>query len=214
MKRYFLDAALLLFFLLTMSFHFLPRILHEVFGLIMFAVVIWHLIINRRWFTSLSKSKLSRKKIFFVLINFSTLIIFMLVLVTGIFMSNYIFNDVIPLEIRRNMTIHQLHVSLPYILMILISLHIGLHWHELWQRFTHFTGLKIYKAIRYIFLIMIICSGIYGSFLNRVGDRILMKHIFATPATELSLGIFLLLFLSTMAIYVAIIFWINKKYLR
>lgn len=204
-KRKFLDAALPVIFLLTMSFYFLPRILHEIFGLAMAAGVIVHVFINRRRFFSMFKGKLTAKKIFSNAVNLFLIGIFITILITGICMSNYIFHDFISMELRRNMTFHQLHVALPYAMMILIGFHIGLHWRELsrWKD-GEMERWKVFLAA------VIIGAGIYGSFLNRVGDRILMKHIFATPATELSLPIFLLVILSTILLY-AVIFIIAEK---
>ena len=218
MKKYFLDATLLTAFLLVMSFHFLPRILHEVLGVVMLAAVILHFVLNRRWFFNFYRGKLSARKIFSTLINFSMLAIFAVIFVSGVCMSNYIFNDFVSLELRRNFTLHQLHVSLPYILMILIGLHIGLHWREIWNRFLNFmkwqkNSLRL-KVGCYISIFATVCLGVYGAFLNRVGDRILMKHIFATPATELSFAEFAILFLATMSIYSIAIYFIDKKFFK
>ena len=206
-KRKFLDAALIILFLLTMSFYFLSRILHEILGLIMAAGVVVHVFINRRRFFSSFKGKLSARKIFSNAINLFLIANFLTVLITGIFLSNYIFHDFIPLEFRRNMIFHQLHVALPYSMMILIGLHIGLHWKELREKFLRFMKNSLLEKI---LAALIICAGIYGSFLNRVGDRILMKHIFATPATELSLPIFLLILLSTTLLYAVLIVLAEK----
>jgi len=216
MKKYFLDATLLTAFLLVMSFHFLPRILHEVLGVVMFAAVIFHFVLNRRWLFNFYRGKLSARKIISALINFSMLATFAVIFASGVCMSNYIFNDFVSLELHRNFTLHQLHVSLPYILMILIGLHIGLHWREIWNRFLNFmkwqkNSLRL-KVGCYISIFVTICLGIYGAFLNRVGDRILMKHIFATPATELSFAEFAILFLATMSIYSIAIYFIDKKF--
>ena len=94
------------------------------------------------------------------------------------------------------MFFHQLHVALPYLMMILIGLHIGLD-----GKLVRWKGEKW----KIILAAVIIFAGVYGSFLNRVGDRILMKHIFATPATELPLPIFLLLLLSTILFYAVLV---------
>lgn len=206
-KKKFLDVALLIIFLLTMSFYFLPRILHEIFGLIMATAVFAHVFINRRRFFSMFKGSLSAKKIFSNAVNIFLIGIFITILITGVCMSNYIFHDFIPMELRRNMTFHQLHVALPYVMMILIGLHIGLHWRELREKFLRFIKNSLAEKI---LAAVIIGAGVYGSFLNQVGDRILMKHIFATPATELSLPIFLLVLLSTTLLY-AVIFIIAEK---
>ncbi len=218
MGRYFLDAALLIIFLLAMSFHFLPRNFHEFLGIAMLAAAICHLILNRRWLFNFYRGKWSLRKIFLTLINFSMLATFAIIFFTGVCMSNYIFSDFISSEVRRNLTLHQLHVSLPYIFMILLGLHIGLHWRELWNKFLNFMKWKK-NSLRYkigcrISLAAIIFLGIYGAILNRVGDRILMENIFATPATELSWTNFLILFLSAMGIYSIAIYFIDKKFFR
>lgn len=202
MNRKILDATIFILFLLVMSFHFLPRILHEIFGIILAATVMIHFFVNRRQFFYSLQTKKSARKIFSILIIFFMTITFLTILVTGIFTSNYVFCDVIPLEFRRNFFVHQLHVSLPYVFIIFLGCHIGLHWREL---------IKIKNSLlQKIFIVGIICTGIYGSFLNRVGDRILMKHIFATPATELSWGEFLILFVASVGIYSVIIFLLDE----
>lgn len=206
MNRKILDAALFILFLLVMSFHFLPRILHEVFGIIMAAAVCVHTFINRRQFFYSLRGKKSARKIFSAIITFPMPIIFLIILVSGVCMSNYLFRDFIPFETRRNMFIHQLHVSLPYVLMIFLGCHIGMHWREL---------IRIKNSLlQKIFMAIIICVGIYGSFLNRVGDRILMKHIFATPATELSWAAFLILLIASLGIYAVIIFLLDEFFKR
>lgn len=203
MNRKFLNTMLFSLFLLVMSFHFLPRMCHEIIGLIMTAATAFHIYINRQKVSYLVRGKISARKIFSALVIFSTIIIFVIVLITGICISNHLFRDIIPLVVRRNMLIHQLHVSMPYIFMILIGCHIGLHWREIFKIKN--------TAIRKIFMIAILCLGIYGSFLNHIGDRIMMKHIFATPATELSLILFLAILFSTTVIYAVIVFALDEK---
>ncbi len=57
MKRFLLDMGLLVLILSVMGFHFFPQVLHEVIGLILLAVVVWHLLLNRRWFASFLRGK-------------------------------------------------------------------------------------------------------------------------------------------------------------
>lgn len=208
MKRYFLNLTLLIIFLLVMSFHFLPRILHEIFGVVMFLPACWHLFLNRRWLANFYRGKFSRRKIILTLINFSTLATFAIIFVTGVFASNHLFSDFVSPELHRNITIRQLHTSFAYVLMILLGLHIGLHWREIFKLKVKSGKLKIILAA------VTICLGIYGAFLNQVGDRILMKHIFATAATELPLPAFWILFLATMAVYSITMYFIDKKFLK
>lgn len=209
MKRKLLNVFLFIIFLLVMSFHFLPRIWHEIFGIMMTAAVAAHLFINRRQFFYSLRGKKTARKIFSLLINFLMPIIFLIIMVTGIFISNYLFHDLIPLEIRRNFFMHQLHVSLPYVLMIFVGCHLGLHWREIKGKFFSFMTNSL---VNKILAVLIVCTGIYGSFMDQVGDRILMKHIFATPATDFPFPIFLVLTFAIIGMYAVITFYIDETF--
>ena len=200
-----LDAILFALFVAELSFQILPKLLHEILGVIMFALIIFHVVINRRRFFSLIK-KMTPRKFFSTTTNLLLTICAGATLITGVCMSNYLFVDTVSGELRRNMTIHQLHVAAPYVMLILIGVHIGLHWRELWQRF--------FKRFRIFFkaaAVVLSACGVAGFFLNRVGDRILMKHIFGTPATELPAAIFILLIIGGVIFYALITFLLDEK---
>lgn len=80
--------------------------------------------------------------------------------------------------------VHQLHISTPYLMLVLAGLHVGLLWQGIWHRLMSWTGWNkeatLYKAICFGGTSLVVAGGMYASFLNRVGDRLLMKHIFAT----------------------------------
>lgn len=208
MKNLLLDAILFALFVAELSFQILPKILHEILGVAMFALIIFHVAINRRRLVSLIK-KMTPRKFFSTTLNLLLTICAGATLITGVCMSNYLFVDAVSGELRRNMTIHQLHVAAPYVMLILIGVHIGLHWRELWQRFFKRFGI-IFKVAAGI----LSAVGVAGFFLNRVGDRILMKHIFGTPATELPAAVFILLIIGGIIFYALITFLFDEKIFR
>ena len=208
MKNLLLDAILFALFVAELSFQILPKILHEILGVAMFALIICHVAINRRRLVSLIK-KMTPRKFFSTTLNLLLTICAGATLITGVCMSNYLFVDAVSGELRRNMTIHQLHVAAPYIMLILIGVHIGLHWRELWQRFFKRFGI-IFKVAA----VVLSACGVAGFFLNRVGDRILMKHIFGTPATELPAAVFILLIIGGIIFYALITFLLDEKIFR
>lgn len=208
MKNLLLDAILFALFVAELSFQILPKILHEILGVAMFALIIFHVAINRRRLVSLIK-KMTPRKFFSTTLNLLLTICAGATLITGVCMSNYLFVDAVSGELRRNMTIHQLHVAAPYVMLILIGVHIGLHWRELWQRFFKRFGI-IFKVAAGI----LSAAGVAGFFLNRVGDRILMKHIFGTPATELPAAVFILLIIGGIIFYALITFLFDEKIFR
>ena len=162
--RMTVTALLPLLFLPIMCFHYVPKVLHEVLG------ILWLLVV-------------------------------LLVMVgAGSGISNHLFKEIMPLDIQRSILIHQLHVSLPYALLILMGLHWGLHfkgWRERWH-----LPWPASKRVKAVLALLVTAGGIYGSFLDRVGDRLLMKHIFATPATGEPAIVYVGLLLAIWGMYV------------
>ena len=52
--------------------------------------------------------------------------------------------------------------------------------------------------------VAIFIFGVAGSFLHRIGDRLLMKHIFGTAATKLPSPAFLLVLVAIFGLYAII----------
>ncbi len=205
MKRIFLDILLLILFLAVMDFHALPKLLHEVLGVLFPLAVFLHLFLNRRWISALPSGKWTVRRCMSVSVNFLLIVCFLLVTVTGICLSNHLFKDMIPLVLQRNITLHQLHVSLPFAMLILMGLHLGFHWQGWKQRLLQFfhweADSAAYRWSSRILAMVFLGLGIYGSMQNRLGNRLLMKHIFATPATDLPGMIYALLLLAVVLMY-------------
>ena len=209
MKNFLLDAILFALFVAELSFHFLPKILHEIFGVAMAAAIVFHVTINFRRFVSTFK-KISARKFFSATINFSLTICAAIILFSGVCMSNFLFPDAASSELRRNMTLHQLHTATPYVMMILIGMHCGLHRQELRLE-------KFYRQRKIFFMaaaIILSAAGVVGLFLNRFVDRILMRHIFATPATDLPAPLFMLLIIGDVIFFALITLLIEKFFGR
>lgn len=202
MKRIVLNIAILVIFLTVMNFHALPKLLHEVLGLIFFVSVFIHLFLNKRWFSTLRLGNYNTIRFVSSLVNLLLIICFIIVTITGICMSNHLFKDLIPIALQRNITLYQLHVSLPFLMLILTGLHLGFHWQDFKARLVQFFRWRVSSAIYRCITAVLVCIGIYGSFLNQVGDRLLIKHIFATPATNLHGILYALLLLSIIVLYV------------
>ena len=214
MMRLLLDALLFVLFVAEMCFYHLPKDLHEIFGVAFVALTILHVAINRRRFASLFK-KVTARKFFCLTTDVALTICALIILATGVCMSNFLFVDTVSFEVRRNMTLHQLHVALPYVAMILVGLHVGFHRSELWQRFLNACGLtELFQRRRKLFAtatVVLSIVGAYGLYLNRVVDRIMMKHIFGTPATDLPAAVFALMIVGGIALFASITAGSNRK---
>ena len=206
--RMVVAALLPLLFLLVMSFHYIPKLLHEVIGLLWLVAVMVHVWQNRGWFKTLVKGHWNLFRGMNALVDLSLLVVLFVTVLAGTGISNFIFKETMPLDIQRSIMVHQLHVSLPYAMLILMGLHWGLHfsgWLKQWQQ-----GLNLCwsaKLTRLLYLMagsLIVAVGIYGSVQNRIGDRLLLKHIFATPATSEPWALYIVMMLGIMGMYVLV----------
>lgn len=194
-----------------MGFHFLPKILHEILGLVMMILIIGHFAWNFKTFKSLITTTKKRLSLFIDIAMFLCMII---IIGTGICISHHLFNGVVDIRFQRNILIHQLHISLSFLLLILSGIHLGLHWQGFLQRLNNILHLdmtsKIYKFGSRLLITILIIAGVYGSFLGRIGDRLFMEHVFATEIISLPFAAFIFLMTGIFTIYVVVGLIINK----
>ena len=208
MKRNVLDAALLVVLLLLMSFSFISKALHEALGIAMGALVLLHLAWNSGWLSSLPRGRWSIGRGIPAVVNLALAVCFLLALVSGLAIANQLFHGVFGMAWQRSIIAHQVHVASSYGLLILTGLHLGLHISGLWRRFALWADLDTSSRRVRIGLnlaaILTAAIGVYGSFLHRLGDRLLMKHIFGTAATKLPFAAFLVVLLGIVGLYAVI----------
>ena len=208
MKRNVLDAALLILLLLLMSFSFLSKALHEALGISMGGGVLLHLAWNRGWLVSLPYGRWSLGGAIPAAVNLALAVCFLPALVSGLAIANQLFHGVFGMAWQRSIVVHQVHITSSYALLILTGLHLGFHGEALWRRFALWANLDASSRRVRVGLacaaIMTAAVGVYGSFLHRLGDRLLMKHIFGTAATKLPFASFLLVLLEIVGLYAVI----------
>lgn len=217
MKRFCLNISLLLLILLTMGYHFLPQLYHEVLGLVLLAGGVWHLLLNRQWFSGMFSGSWSNLRVMQTLLGILLVISFIVALGTGVIISNRIFRELwVGVELHRSIFVHQLHISSAYLMTILGGMHIGMHWTGLWNRLKKLSLLGFLDTrptLSFWVLVIIGWTGCALSRLDHVGDRLIMKHIFGTLTSQFPAGVYYIMLLCMMGLY-AIGFYHVQKYLQ
>lgn len=174
--------------LLVVGFQYVPKPAHEVLGLALLLAALAHLWLNSGFVLTLLRGRWPVKRIVSTTLNAGLFISLILVTVTGVLVSNHLFKGIIPLAMQRNLTVHQLHVSVAYYLLVFMGVHLGLHIATWWQRLRSWLGLTVLhtrgKRLRYFISLVVSALGIYGAAQNQLLDRLTLKHIFATAATR------------------------------
>lgn len=173
--KYILDAIMTLIMVLLMKINFVGLLWHEILGLGIFLLFVIHNLLNLKYFICVLMKFFSdcvklRVKIGIVL----DLILFVVVtaiIVTGIMISKEIF------PFGYVGLVSGLHHSLSYLSLILISIHLGLHWSSILEAFRKMFRLKkLNRARTYalrIVTLLIVFFGIKGSFNQNIGDGLL-----------------------------------------
>ena len=200
MKKFYLDGGMIIMLIAVMNFHFLPKVLHEVLGLALFIAAAVPFCWNFRTFGALNK--------FYLAVDILLLVSMLIVIGTGIITSHYIFNGLFDMSLQRNITIHKLHHSIPFVMMILLGLHLGHNWLGFKQRLSNL--LDVPPIIGKIIASVLIGIGLVGAYMDQLFDRLLMKHIFGTAATQLPLGIYFVLMIGMIALFTAIGFFVDR----
>ena len=215
MKRIGLDGLLFVLLILLMGFQVLPKPLHEAMGVGM-GVLVWvHIAWNRGWFSSLGRGRWTARRAVSAFVDVALLVSFIVALVSGLAIANRLFHGVFGLAWQKSILAHQAHVVSSYWLLIFSGLHLGLHWSGLWARFVRWRGWDV-ASLRYRFgarlaTVSVFVLGVAGSFLHRIGDRLMMKHVFGTAATRLPSAAFLLVLAAVFGMYAVVGHKIGNK---
>lgn len=189
-------------FIAVMSFHYIPKLLHEILGVAWLLLVLLHLYQNRSWLKILRQGSWSFRRLLGTVIDSLLILGVLVTILSGLGISKYLLKDVMPLAVQRSIALHQSHVSLPYALLILSGLH-WQGWQRQWQKRINWSLPKMAgRLLAGTLAAFVLVAGVCGSFMNRAGDRLLMKHIFATEASSQPGGIYVLLLAGMLGLYV------------
>ncbi len=121
-----IDTGMTLALLFLMGYQFWGEIAHEWVGAGIFALFIAHHMLNAGWYRGLCKGRYTPYRVLQLVIDTLTLAAMLALMYSSIVMSRYVFAF---LPITGGMApARRLHILGSYWGMVLMSLHLGLHW--------------------------------------------------------------------------------------
>lgn len=178
-KRIIINILLLILTLLEFSKIYLTPEIHEIIGISLIILLTIHLIQNKRYIKTISKTK--TKNILYIT-NIFLLITFTLTILTGLLSSQLI----------SILNIHQiatnyLHKILAYITLIFISIHLGLNLNKIINKIEKkIKNKKVEQVIILIIILIGLISFIQVDYLNHLTGNI----GFSTNNTNIIINIF------------------------
>ncbi|CRY55360.1 MULTISPECIES: DUF4405 domain-containing protein [Yersinia] len=197
------DALMTLLLLILMGFHLHGEIVHEWAGILFTLLIILHLYLNRHRLWSLSpKLPLTMRRVNRV-INAVTFVVILTAIISGMMLSRHILLD---LPFHNPATwVRKVHMTSVHWGMIILALHIGLHWKMLATFFCR--ALKISddshfaNVIMPVFFSIIALLGLYGLLNQDYLNYLLMKVDFSFFDYDESALLFYLRYLSIIVLF-------------
>ena len=135
---------------------------------------------------------------------------------TGMVISNHVLVQLlIDVPLHHNILVHQLHIASSFVMLAFLGMHIGMHWRGLWQRLRRVPllgRLDAHPVLRGWLLILLFWGGCAYARLDHMGDRLLLRHIFSTPASQLPVGVIYLLLVCLLALFAILFYYLQAHW--
>ncbi|VBB04914.1 Hypothetical protein LUCI_0120 [Lucifera butyrica] len=126
MIRNILHITMTVLLLLILDYRFTGNAFHEIGGVVLTLLIIFHNVLNRRWYEVFFKGRQSLSSVLLTHVNLLLAVAMVTVFVTGVLISVTVFA---PLGMRSGgLFLHDLHQGATYASLILVAIHLGMHW--------------------------------------------------------------------------------------
>ena len=179
MIKIIVDVLMLIIMLLEFSKLYTGGVLHEVFGITLFILLVIHNILNISFYKNILKGKYTILRTISTIVNIMFLICMLLTIILGIPISSELFKE---LKLNGNTTIRKLHTILGYWNLILLSIHLGFHFKIIFAKLKN--KIKDKKNIKNLFYMVELIIVIFGIKTMRdinLGAYLIGKSSFAIP---------------------------------
>ncbi|WP_270381010.1 hypothetical protein [Mitsuokella multacida] len=187
---YLLDVLLLMMLIFEMTFFYLPPVLHEAVGVGLLLPIIWHLMRNRRYVSSLGRGRWNGPRGVRFILNVLLASACLVTVISGCLTSSMLFADIVPFSLRSNPSLYQLHGTAAHYFLVLAGLHLGWHLPAWWQRWLHAAGITARPLPARMLLlglgVLLGAGGIYAAQQDILIERLQGAHIFMAPALSYS----------------------------
>ncbi|QWU13128.1 DUF4405 domain-containing protein [Paenibacillus sophorae] len=199
-----IDLVMTILMFVEMAYYITGNRVHENVGVTLFGLFIAHIILNRRWFSSLLRGKHNFRRILQIGLNFLFLAAMAVMMVSGILISR----DLFPLiPVKNDMIFRQMHVQTAYWGFIIMAVHIGFSWGMILNSVRRMTGITGTSRIRTmglrILAVLIVFYGVYASFEREIGSKLTIYNPFGSLSNDDTSIKFVIDYLSIMGIYIS-----------
>lgn len=212
------DILITVMILLAMSYMLIGEKAHEYIGTFLIILFVVHNILNYRWYSSIFKGSYNINRVLHTIVNVCVVIFVVLLAISGIILSKYIF-EFLP-YINYRASAGKLHLFSAYWGFIFISLHLGFHWGivavNIRQIFKSRFNSRVLKTVLRFISMVVMIYGVYAMYKNHIFNYMFLINRFVFFDTEQPLVLFFVDYISimlmwSMAGYYIKVFFNNRR---
>jgi len=199
-----IDVVMTALMLVEMAYKFTGNMVHELVGISLFVLFIIHNILNRRWYQTIFSGKMNVRRILNITVNILRLVMMVVLMMSAMPISRTIFAF---MHISNNGLIaRQIHTLAAYWGLILMAIHVGMHWGMIMDGVRKMIGIRGISRVRTIilriFVVLIVVNGMQASFDRSVGSKLILYSTFDIFNSDESVVKLFADYLSIVAIYI------------
>lgn len=173
------DLGLTASMLTAFAYHLTGPAAHEWVGLAMFALLMVHNGLNWRWYRNIGRVGAGIQNRLGLAVTVALLAVTVVLLISSLMVSRQIFGFIRP---DNGFLMRQIHALAAYWLLVLMSVHAGLHWNLLMavmrQSLPVSGPSRLRASVARLAGAAIMAGGLWASFDRGLGAKLLMRHSF------------------------------------
>jgi hypothetical protein len=168
----FIAAGLLL---AALAYWWLDNTAHELISTGMFLLVIVHNVFNRWWYSTITRGRRAPRGLITTVLNLSLLTVMLVLLITSLMISRDVFGF---LSLGGGFTAREIHKLASYWALVIMSIHLGLHWSMVMGVLRSAFGIAkrstVRTAILRVVAVIIAAYGVHSSFEMTIGSKLVL----------------------------------------
>ncbi|WP_319529565.1 DUF4405 domain-containing protein [uncultured Cohaesibacter sp.] len=212
--RLTLDFIATALFILALAFEWFGSFVHEIIGTVFFGLLVAHITFNRRWFASLSKATQNRRRFISTVVNLSLAVAGSALLITSLMISRDLFWF---LGLSGDFFARQIHTLCAYWVLVIIGVHLGLHWVMIMGFARSLFGISTHNGARALllraFTILVAMYGVFASLEMNIGSKLALIFTFSYWDFDANWLRFLVNYGTIITLYAAMGHYGNKTFI-
>ncbi|WP_312404268.1 DUF4405 domain-containing protein [Rhizobium sp.] len=175
--RLFLDFLAVALIIACLAYWWLDNLSHELFGTVLFALVIGHNVFNRRWYGNVQKGRRDTVRIFNIITIVCLAVAMLVMLATSLLISRDLFSF---MALDGAFAVREIHMFAGYWTLFIIAIHLGTRWTVVMNTVRATLGLAARSTVRTIALravaLVIAIWGVKSSFDMAFGSKLMLTY--------------------------------------